>query len=81
MEPAGYYRKKAAAYYFSGSITYIVSNMNILVVEDEPGIANFIKQGLEEENYEVDIEDNGTDGLQQALSGKYDLLLLDWMLP
>lgn len=81
MEPAGYYRKKAAPYYFSGSITYIVSNMNILVVEDEPGIANFIKQGLEEENYEVDIEDNGTDGLQQALSGKYDLLLLDWMLP
>ena len=55
--------------------------MNILVVEDEPGIANFIKQGLEEENYTVDIEDNGTDGLQKALTGTYDLLLLDWMLP
>ncbi len=55
--------------------------MNILVVEDEPGIANFIKQGLEEENYTVDIEDNGTEGLQKALTGTYDLLLLDWMLP
>ncbi|HLT06105.1 MAG TPA: response regulator transcription factor [Cyclobacteriaceae bacterium] len=55
--------------------------MNILVVEDEPGIANFIKQGLEEEHYAVDIADNGADGLQKALSGQYDLLLLDWMLP
>jgi len=55
--------------------------MNILVVEDEPGIANFIKQGLEEENYSVDVEQNGDEGLQKALSGKYDLLLLDWMLP
>ena len=57
------------------------SDMNILVVEDEPGIANFIKQGLEEENYSVDVEQNGDEGLQKALSGKYDLLLLDWMLP
>ena len=55
--------------------------MNILVVEDEPGIANFIKQGLEEENYLVDVEESGNEGLQKALSGKYDLLLLDWMLP
>lgn len=55
--------------------------MHILVVEDEPGIANFIKQGLEEENYTVDIVDNGHEGLHKALSGKYDLLLLDWMLP
>ncbi|HLW18844.1 MAG TPA: response regulator transcription factor [Cyclobacteriaceae bacterium] len=55
--------------------------MNILLLEDEPGIANFIKQGLEEEAYSVDIEENGTDGLQRALSGQYDLLLLDWMVP
>lgn len=55
--------------------------MHILLVEDEPGIANFIKQGLEEENYRVDIEENGAEGLQKALSGRYDLLLLDWMLP
>lgn len=55
--------------------------MRILIVEDEPGISNFIKQGLEEESYAVDAADNGTDGLSLALSGEYDLLLLDWMLP
>jgi|SRR5690554_4777531 len=55
--------------------------MNILVIEDEPGIANFLKQGLEEEAYSVDIEENGSEGLHRALSGSYDLLLLDWMVP
>ncbi|MBD1260377.1 response regulator transcription factor [Maribacter polysiphoniae] len=55
--------------------------MRILIVEDEPGIFNFLKQGLEEESYAVDIADEGNKGLQLALSGEYDLLLLDWMLP
>lgn len=55
--------------------------MRILIVEDEPGISNFLKQGLEEESYAVDIAEEGTNGLQLALSGEYDLLLLDWMLP
>jgi len=55
--------------------------MRILVVEDEPGIANFLKQGLEEESYAVDVIADGVKGLEHALSGEYDLLLLDWMLP
>ena len=55
--------------------------MRILVVEDEPGISNFLKQGLEEESYAVDIAEEGKKGLQMALSGEYDLLLLDWMVP
>lgn len=55
--------------------------MRILVVEDEPGISGFLKQGLEEESYQVDIAENGQIGLQMALGGMYDLLLLDWMLP
>lgn len=55
--------------------------MRILIVEDEPGISNFLRQGLEEESYAVDVADNGRDGLSLALSGNYDLLLLDWMLP
>ncbi|GMQ30919.1 response regulator transcription factor [Algoriphagus confluentis] len=55
--------------------------MRILVVEDEPGISNFLKQGLEEESFAVDTADNGKSGLELALSGEYDLLLLDWMLP
>ncbi|WP_092900056.1 response regulator transcription factor [Algoriphagus aquimarinus] len=55
--------------------------MRILVVEDEPGISSFLKQGLEEESYAVDVAENGEKGLQLALSGDYALLLLDWMLP
>lgn len=55
--------------------------MRILIVEDEPGIYNFLKQGLEEESFSVDIVENGNKGLQLALSGDYDLLLLDWMVP
>ncbi len=55
--------------------------MRILIVEDEEGIANFLKQGLEEEAYAVDVAYDGKKGLALALSGEYDLLLLDWMVP
>ena len=55
--------------------------MRILLIEDEPGIARFLRQGLEEESYAVDVADNGPDGLAQALAQPYDLLLVDWMLP
>lgn len=55
--------------------------MRILIVEDEPGIANFLKQGLEEEAFAADVALDGDGGLEMALSGEYDLLLLDWMLP
>ncbi len=55
--------------------------MKILIVEDETGISNFLKQGLEEESYTVDVAEEGLEGLKLALSGHYDLLLLDWMVP
>lgn len=55
--------------------------MKILIVEDEIGISNFLKQGLEEEGYEVTIATNGIDGLNLALHKTFDLILLDWMLP
>lgn len=55
--------------------------MRILIVEDENGISAFLKQGLEEESFAVDVADEGKAGLNLALSGEYDLLLLDWMLP
>ncbi len=55
--------------------------MRILIVEDEIGIANFLKQGLEEESFAVDVANSGAKGLMLALSGEYDLLILDWMLP
>jgi len=55
--------------------------MNILIVEDEPGIYNFLKQGLEEESFQVKIAEDGKKGLTMALTGDFDLLLLDWMVP
>lgn len=55
--------------------------MRILVVEDEPGIANFIKDGLEEESFAVDVADDGKSGLSLALTNDYDVILLDWMVP
>jgi DNA-binding response OmpR family regulator len=55
--------------------------MRILIVEDEQGIAAFLKQGLEEESFSVDVAEEGKKGLRLALEGEYDLLLLDWMLP
>jgi len=57
--------------------------MRILIVEDETSIANFVRDGLEEEGFSVDIADNGKTGLQLALDNiaEYDVILLDWMLP
>lgn len=57
--------------------------MRILIVEDEPSISHFIRDGLEEEGFAVDVADNGKKGLQMALDNleEYDVILLDWMLP
>ncbi len=55
--------------------------MKILVVEDEPKVADFIKQGLEEQNFEVDVAFDGRTGQDKALRGKYDLIVLDVNLP
>lgn len=57
--------------------------MRILMIEDEPGIAAFVKEGLQEESFAVDVAHDGVEGLEMALvnAGEYDLLLVDWMLP
>lgn len=57
--------------------------MRILLVEDEIAIAGFIKDGLEEEGFAVDVSNNGREGLEMALDNleEYDIFLLDWMLP
>ncbi|WP_396193975.1 response regulator transcription factor [Flavobacterium sp.] len=54
---------------------------NLLIVEDEEGIVQFLKQGLEEEGYQVTAVTDGKSGLETFLNAKFDLLLLDWMLP
>ncbi len=55
--------------------------MRILIVEDEVKLARLIKQVLEEELYQVDTASEGEQGLDMALTGNYDMLILDLMLP
>jgi DNA-binding response OmpR family regulator len=55
--------------------------MRILIIEDEPGIADFLKEGLEEEYFAVDVAYDGRRGLEFAMTNEYDLLLVDWMIP
>ncbi|MFO1264796.1 MAG: heavy metal response regulator transcription factor [Rhodoferax sp.] len=55
--------------------------MKILIVEDEPKTGAYLRQGLAEAGFVVDLVPNGTDGLHLALHGGYDLVVLDVMLP
>ncbi|NWF92362.1 MAG: response regulator transcription factor [Syntrophaceae bacterium] len=55
--------------------------MRILIVEDEKKVASFIKKGLEEEHYAVDVAYDGEVGLYMAEVNEYDLVVLDLMIP
>jgi len=55
--------------------------MRILVIEDEQKVANFIKQGLKEEGYSVDVACDGEEGYLLAKDNEYDVIILDIMLP
>ena len=55
--------------------------MKILVVEDQPKTGNYLKQGLLEAGFVVDLACDGEDGLHCALTDAYDLVILDVMLP
>lgn len=55
--------------------------MTILVVEDDVKTGDYLKKGLSESGYAVDLARNGIDGLHMALEHDYDLLILDVMLP
>jgi DNA-binding response OmpR family regulator len=55
--------------------------MRILVVEDERAIADFVARGLESEGYAVSCVHDGEEGEALALTGRFDLLVLDLMLP
>lgn len=58
-----------------------MDKVNILVVEDEVKIARFIQLELKYEGYNVDISHDGREGLNMAVQGNYDLIILDVMLP
>jgi len=55
--------------------------MRVLVVEDEKQLARFLKQGLEQENYVVEVVYDGGQALAAAQAKSFDLILLDWLLP
>jgi DNA-binding response OmpR family regulator len=55
--------------------------MHILLVEDDNRVANFVRRGLREEQYAVDMAEDGEKALFMAQTGEYDLIILDLMLP
>lgn len=55
--------------------------MKILVVEDEPKAGDYLRQGLSEAGFVVDLARDGLDGMHLGTSGDYDLVVLDVMLP
>ena len=55
--------------------------MKVLLVEDEKYLAEAIAEVLKKKNYDIDLSFDGEDGLDNALSGVYDIILLDIMLP
>ncbi len=55
--------------------------MKILIIEDERKTAAYLRKGLTENGFTVDLTDQGDEGLHLALTGAYDLVILDVMLP
>jgi len=55
--------------------------LRILIVEDEVRLAEALGQIMEEQRYQVDVVNNGADGLDYALMSQYDVIILDVMLP
>ncbi|MBP6029669.1 MAG: heavy metal response regulator transcription factor [Piscinibacter sp.] len=55
--------------------------MKLLIVEDEAKLADYLRKGLAEEGYVVEVAGNGIDGLHMATEGNHDLIVLDTMLP
>jgi len=55
--------------------------LRVLVIEDESRIRSFLARALEEDGFAVDGADNGADGLERAMRGSYDLVILDLLLP
>ena len=55
--------------------------MRILVIEDDERLARVVARVLRQERFDVDLAHDGATGLEQALTGAYDALIVDWMLP
>lgn len=64
-----------------GTLAQRTVTVKILIVEDEPKTGEYLRQGLKEASFVVDLAHNGNDGLHAALEGTHDLIILDVMLP
>src|ERR1700757_1103574 len=59
----------------------MVATVRVLVVEDEPKMADLLRRGLSEDSYAVDVAADGPSGFQAAMAYDYDAVVLDIMLP
>ena len=57
------------------------NSVRILVIEDDPTVGQFVKRGLEQQRWAVDLVANGDEGESMAADGNYDLIILDMRLP
>ncbi|WP_457561287.1 response regulator transcription factor [Caminibacter sp.] len=55
--------------------------MKVLLVEDDKKLAKTIEEGLKKQNFRVDVAEDGEEGLYLARNNKYDVMIIDWMLP
>jgi len=62
-------------------VSPFLSHMRILVIEDDPTVGQYVKRGLEENRWAVDLVANGEEGERRANSEAYDLVILDMRLP
>ena len=81
MSPCRYAKESLLTAYREITGTWDVILMRILIVEDELDLNMVLSEMLTIEGYNVDSSYNGTDGLDNALSGIYDMIILDVMLP
>lgn len=65
----------------TASAPSIQARVRILLIDDEPGIRNFVSRGLRREGFTVDLAADGESGLRAALGPPYDLIILDLLLP
>jgi two-component system, OmpR family, copper resistance phosphate regulon response regulator CusR len=59
----------------------VPNSKKILIIEDDPHVCSFVKKGLSEEGFQVDIAVEGHEGIKTFFGGNYDLVILDIMLP
>jgi DNA-binding response OmpR family regulator len=65
----------------AASTPSVQARVRILLIDDEPGILNFVSRGLRGEGFTVDLAADGDSGLKAALGPPYDLIILDLLLP